>query len=39
LPRWLALGIAGTVLIIVGARIEWVRGKGRETGAWLQSLE
>lgn len=39
LPRWLALGIAGTALIIVGARIEWVRGKGRETGAWLQSLD
>ena len=38
LPRWLALGIAGTVLIIVGARIEWVRGKGRETGEWLNSL-
>lgn len=39
LPRWLALAVAGVVLIAVGARIEWVRGKGRETEQWLQSLD
>ncbi len=38
LPRWLALGIAGAILLLVGARIEWVRGKRQETSAWLQSL-
>lgn len=38
LPRWLALGIAGALLILVGARIEWVRSKRAETSAWLQSL-
>ena len=38
LPRWLALGIAGAILLLVGARIEWVRSKREETSAWLQSL-
>ena len=38
LPRWLALGIAGAILLIVGARIEWVRNKREETSEWLQSL-
>jgi len=38
LPRWLALGIAGGVLLLVGARLEWVRGKRAETSAWLHSL-
>lgn len=37
LPRWLALGIAGTVLLVVGARIEWVKGKGEQADAWLHS--
>ena len=38
LPRWLALGIAGAILLLVGARIEWVRSKREETSAWLHSL-
>ncbi|MEZ5184856.1 MAG: hypothetical protein R2720_03850 [Candidatus Nanopelagicales bacterium] len=38
LPRWLALGLAGIALITAGARIEWVRGKGREADTWLHSL-
>lgn len=38
LPRWLALGIAGAVLLVVGARIEWVRGKGEQADAWLHTL-
>ncbi len=37
-PRWLALGITGGVLLLVGARLEWVRGKRAETSAWLHSL-
>ncbi len=38
LPRWLALALAGSVLIVVGARIEWVRGQGERAGDWLQTL-
>ena len=38
-PRWLALGIAGAILLLVGARIEWVRSKREETSAWLHSLQ
>jgi len=38
LPRWLSLGIAGVVLIAVGARIEWVRARGQQTDRWLRSL-
>lgn len=38
LPRWLALGIAGAVLLVVGARIEWVRSKGEQADEWLHSL-
>ena len=37
-PRWLALGIAGGLLLLIGARLEWVRGKRAETSAWLHSL-
>jgi hypothetical protein len=39
LPRWLALGIAGSILLLVGARIEWVRSKREQTSAWLHSLQ
>jgi hypothetical protein len=39
LPRWLALGLVGGVLILVGARLEWLRARRRETQKWLQSLQ
>lgn len=39
LPRWMALAIAGAVLILIGARLEWVRQRGRDTEQWLQSLK
>lgn len=38
LPRWLALGVAGGLLLLVGARLEWVRGKRTEASAWLHTL-
>ena len=38
LPRWLALALAGSALIVAGARIEWVRGQGERAGDWLQTL-
>lgn len=38
LPRWLALALAGALLIVIGARIEWVRGKGQQTSHWLHTL-
>jgi hypothetical protein len=39
LPRWLALAVAGAILILIGARLEWVRQRGRDTEQWLQSLK
>ena len=39
LPRWMALAVAGSVLILIGARLEWVRQRGRDTEQWLQSLK
>lgn len=38
LPRWLALAFAGAALIAIGARLEWVRERGRHTEQWLQTL-
>ena len=38
LPRWVALGIAGAVLLLIGARIEWVLRKRDQAEAWLHSL-
>lgn len=38
LPRWLALALAGALLIVIGARIEWVRGKSQQTSDWLHTL-
>jgi hypothetical protein len=39
LPRWLALALVGGVLILVGARLEWLRERRRDTQEWLQSLQ
>jgi hypothetical protein len=39
LPRWLALALAGVALIVMGARIEWVRSQGARTSHWLRSLQ
>lgn len=38
LPRWVALGIAGVVLVGAGARIEWLRGQGGRARRWLHGL-
>ncbi|MEI2785459.1 MAG: hypothetical protein V9E82_07135 [Candidatus Nanopelagicales bacterium] len=37
-PRWLALAFAGALLIAIGARLEWVRERGRDTEEWFQTL-
>jgi hypothetical protein len=38
MPRWVALALAGAALIIVGARLERLRGRGRELGDFVDSL-
>ena len=38
LPRWIGLGLAGTALVLAGARIEWLRGEGGRARAWLREL-
>jgi hypothetical protein len=37
-PRWVALSIAGGVLILIGARIEAVKRRGEQAEDWLQTL-
>jgi hypothetical protein len=37
-PRWVALGLAGATLVTLGARIEWLRGQGRELRTFAGSL-
>ena len=39
LPRWVGLAIAGTLLVLAGARIEWLRREGRRAVGWLEGLE
>ena len=38
LPRWGALAIAGTLLVVAGARIEWLRREGRRAVGWVGEL-
>ncbi|MGB7983247.1 MAG: hypothetical protein WCF36_20900, partial [Candidatus Nanopelagicales bacterium] len=38
LPRFLALASAGTLLVLAGARIEWLRSQGRRMRNWVQGL-
>lgn len=38
LPRWIGLGIAGTLLIVAGARIEALRREGRRAAGWVGDL-
>jgi hypothetical protein len=38
LPRWLSLGVAGVVLLGLGARYEQRRADARRTGEWLVAL-
>ena len=38
MPRWLALGLAGAALVIVGARLEWLRGRGLQVRTFVGSL-
>lgn len=39
LPRWAALAIAGTLLVLAGARFEWLRGEGRKARTWVRQLD
>jgi hypothetical protein len=39
LPRWVALAAAGTLLVLAGARIEWLRTSGRRVRAWAEDLD
>ena len=39
LPRWIGLAIAGTLLVLAGARIEWLRREGRRAVGWVGNLE
>ena len=38
LPRWVGLAIAGTLLVLAGARIEWLRRERRRAVGWLEAL-
>ncbi len=38
LPRWGGLAIAGTLLVVAGARIEWLRHEGRRAVGWVGDL-
>ncbi len=38
LPRWVALGLVGGLLVLAGARFEWVRGEGRRARAWVHQM-
>ncbi|HYN57883.1 MAG TPA: hypothetical protein VES03_11865 [Motilibacterales bacterium] len=39
MPRWIALAIAGTLLVLAGARIEWLRREGRRAVGWVEGLD
>jgi hypothetical protein len=38
LPRWVGLAIAGTLLVVAGARIEHLRAQGRRAVGWVEGL-
>lgn len=38
LPRWISLGLAGVVLLAVGATYERRRAQAREAIAWVSGL-
>jgi hypothetical protein len=38
LPRWVGLAIAGTLLVVAGARLERLRAQGRRTVGWVEGL-
>ncbi len=38
LPRFVGLGLAGTLLIVAGARVEALRREGRRAAAWVGDL-
>jgi hypothetical protein len=37
LPRWVALASVGVVLVLAGARFEWLRDEGRKARTWVQA--
>jgi hypothetical protein len=39
LPRWVALAVAGTLLVLAGARIEWLRTSSRRARTWAEDLD
>jgi hypothetical protein len=39
LPRWVGLAIAGTLLVVAGARLERLRSEGRRAVGWVEGLE
>jgi hypothetical protein len=39
MPRWVGLAIAGTLLVLAGARIEWLRREGRRAVGWMEGLQ
>jgi hypothetical protein len=38
LPRWIALALVGTLLVLAGARFEWVRDEGRRARTWMHQM-
>jgi hypothetical protein len=37
-PRWVAFAIAGTLLVLAGARLERLRTQGRRAVGWVEGL-
>ena len=38
LPRWVALALVGVLLVLAGARFEWVRDKSGRARRWVQQM-
>lgn len=38
LPRWIALALVGTLLVLAGARFEWMRDEGRRARTWVHQM-
>lgn len=38
LPRWIALALVGTTLVLAGARFEWMRDEGRRARTWVHQM-